>query len=228
MLVFHLREVLTAMAGGCGFIFSVMCCMICPTIMLSFSFSFPQQENIPPLQRTMLEIIPLLRPTEHLSLMWSHLLRVLLCYLPGSEALLQVKDDHGEVTSSINHSLEVETGSHPDISSVSQTPAAVVSEVMATGTQKLVKSDFPNGTVGISQSNTEDSGLNSVSATYNDATAGVSSHLFGEKLVPILVDIFLYAPSVERCNISPEIIQGLGRYVILQLASSEFFGFIVE
>ncbi|XXG73744.1 hypothetical protein AAC387_Pa07g2600 [Persea americana] len=167
--------------------------------------------NIPPLQRTMLEIIPLLRPTEHLSSMWSHLLRWLLCYLAGSEALFQVKEADAKVANSINHSLElVEMGSHADISSVSQTPAAI-SEFMPRGTQKLAKSDFPNGTASISQSNTEDSGINSVSATYDDAMVGFSSHLFGEKLVPILVDLFLQAPSVERCNISPEIIQGLGR-----------------
>lgn len=195
-------------------LFVIMCC---------FTLPFPQQGNIPPLQRTMLEIIPLLHPTEHLSSMWSHLLRWLLCYLAGSEALFQVKEADAEVANSINHSLElVEMGSHPDISSVSQTPAAI-SEFMPRGTQKLAKSDFPNGTASISQSNTEDSGINSVSATYNDAMVGFSSHLFGEKLVPILVDLFLRAPSVERCNISPEIIQGLGRYVILLQACSDFF-----
>lgn len=35
--------------------------------------------------------------------------------------------------------------------------------------------------------------------------------LFIEKLVPIMVNLFLEAPPNERCSASPQVIQGLGR-----------------
>lgn len=41
-----------------------------------------------------------------------------------------------------------------------------------------------------------------------------SSYLFGEKFLPILVNIYLHAPAREKCVLSPDIIKGLGRYVI--------------
>lgn len=41
--------------------------------------------------------------------------------------------------------------------------------------------------------------------------ACISSPLIKEKLVPVIVELFLEAPTVEKYNAIPEIIQGLGR-----------------
>ena len=69
--------------------------------------------------------------------------------------------------------------------------------------------EAPNGTAATSPKQVEVSSLSSASTTA--AVAGYSYHLFAEKLVPVLVDLFLQAPSVEKYNIYPEIVQGLGR-----------------
>ncbi|XP_019071203.1 uncharacterized protein [Solanum lycopersicum] len=45
-------------------------------------------------------------------------------------------------------------------------------------------------------------------------TVIVSNHLFVEKLVPVLVDLFLQAPPAEKYKILPDIIQSLGRCMI--------------
>ncbi|KAG0481264.1 hypothetical protein HPP92_012122 [Vanilla planifolia] len=37
------------------------------------------------------------------------------------------------------------------------------------------------------------------------------NHLFMEKLIPVIIELFLEAPGAERCNVFPEMIQGLGR-----------------
>lgn len=42
--------------------------------------------------RTILEILPLLRPTEHISSMWPVLLREFLQYLPRQDSYLQNED----------------------------------------------------------------------------------------------------------------------------------------
>ena len=42
--------------------------------------------------RTILEILPLLRPTEHISSMWLVLLREVLQYLPRQDSHLQSED----------------------------------------------------------------------------------------------------------------------------------------
>lgn len=42
-------------------------------------------------------------------------------------------------------------------------------------------------------------------------SAGIPSYIFAEKLVPVLVDLFLQAPAVEKYIMYPEIIQSLGR-----------------
>lgn len=43
-------------------------------------------------------------------------------------------------------------------------------------------------------------------------TASTPNYMFAEKLVPLLVDLFLQAPAVEKYILYPEIIQSLGRY----------------
>jgi hypothetical protein len=70
--------------------------------------------------------------------------------------------------------------------------------------------DIPNGIASISQTKVQASSLSSGSTTV--LTTGIPSYLFAEKLVPVLVDLFLQAPEVEKYIIFPELIQSLGRY----------------
>lgn len=132
---------------------------------------------VPPVQRSMLEVLPQLCPTEHLSSMWSHFLRELLLYLPIPEIHLQDKN------------VETEEDA---------------------GTQRT-PSDAPNSVALISKGRTEVTGPNSGMLTDRLTDPGISSHLLGEKLVPVLVDLFQSAPAVEKYNVFPEVIQGLGR-----------------
>ena len=73
----------------------------------------------------------------------------------------------------------------------------------------MIRPEIPDGTGFLSQNKEEVSSHNCGSNT--SATAGISSYLFAEKLVPVLVDLFLHAPAIEKYNIFPEIVQGLGR-----------------
>lgn len=41
--------------------------------------------------------------------------------------------------------------------------------------------------------------------------ANNTTNLFSDKLLPLLVDLFLQAPAVEKYDIVPDIIEGLGR-----------------
>lgn len=72
----------------------------------------------------------------------------------------------------------------------------------------------PNGTVAISPTNPGASGRSTSNTT---VTAGIPCHSFGEKLIPVLVDLFCQAPAVEKCIMFPEIIQNLGRYSNISL-----------
>ncbi|XP_042986110.1 protein MON2 homolog isoform X5 [Carya illinoinensis] len=138
--------------------------------------------HVPPVLRTVLEILPLLRPTEQISSMWLILLREFLLYLPRSNSPLQNEEDESEHTSSSDHL--------PDA-------------------HMKVKDDMPNGTASISPTKVEAPSLSSVSTS--SLTAGIPSYLFAEKLVPVLVDLFLQAPEIEKHIIFPELIQSLGR-----------------
>lgn len=73
--------------------------------------------------------------------------------------------------------------------------------------------DIPNGTASISQTKVQAPSLSSGSTTA--LTTGIPSYLFAEKLVPVLVDLFLQAPKIEKYIIFPELIQSLGRYLLL-------------
>jgi hypothetical protein len=70
--------------------------------------------------------------------------------------------------------------------------------------------NIPNGTAFISQTKVEAPSLSSGSTTA--LPTGIPSYLFAEKLVPVLVDLFLQAPEIEKYIIFPELIQSLGRY----------------
>ncbi|XP_027107484.1 uncharacterized protein [Coffea arabica] len=131
--------------------------------------------NVPPVQRTALEILPLLRPARHLSAMWLLLIGKLLEYLPKPSLGIENKDDDLESTESKdqNHAHK----------SIKEVPNGIASTPQKKGQAS------PNG-------------LESVTS---------SSYLFAEKVVPVLVDLFLQAPAAEKYNIYVETIQGLGR-----------------
>lgn len=61
-----------------------------------------------------------------------------------------------------------------------------------------------------SSANTEDPSLSSGSNTCG-TMASIPGYLLAEKLVPVLVDLFLQAPALEKCTIFPEIVRGLAR-----------------
>ncbi|RLN22029.1 hypothetical protein C2845_PM07G24560 [Panicum miliaceum] len=125
--------------------------------------------SIPAVQRGILEIIPMLRPTAILSSMWTPLLLELLCYLNGQEGPLQ------------KNSKQI----HDPNSGVPVDGAK----------RTLVERSRLNG-----------------SGTKLDSAVGCGwGILFVEKLVPIIVNLFLEAPPNERFSASPEVIHGLGR-----------------
>lgn len=122
--------------------------------------------NVSPIQRTALEVIPLLRPSPQLSSMWFLLLGNILHYLPTSDSSFEDKDC--ELKSSLKQNT---------------------------------KSEVPNGVASKPQTEGETSSLDSTPSLY----------LFAEKLVPLLVDLFMLVPPVEKHRIFPDIIGGLGR-----------------
>lgn len=71
-----------------------------------------------------------------------------------------------------------------------------------------VNYESPNGTTPTSPNKVAAS---SGSGSTTAINAGIPSYIFAEKLVPVLVDLFLQAPTVEKYIIYPEIIQSLGR-----------------
>ncbi|KAH7661512.1 Protein Mon2-like protein [Dioscorea alata] len=121
--------------------------------------------SVPPLQRSVLEILPLLRPAENLQSMWPLFLRELVHYLLGCQTLSHENKNDVDADDHTKHVLE--------------------------GAE--IRSQEPAG--GSSAEN----------------AACISSPLIKEKLVPVIVELFLEAPPVEKYNAIPEIIQGLGR-----------------
>ncbi|KAK1288620.1 hypothetical protein QJS10_CPB19g01189 [Acorus calamus] len=147
--------------------------------------------TVTPVQHTILKITPLLRPSEHLSSMWSRFLEELLGYLPGYEIPL-----HEEVelkqANAVNHNLKgAEAASNNITSSLSKGHLVKDSSILLHEAQII---NSPNNS--------------SSSATRN---VTVSCLLFGEKLVPILVDLFLAAPEMEKYTVYPDIIRRIGR-----------------
>ncbi|KAK9292717.1 hypothetical protein L1049_020696 [Liquidambar formosana] len=138
--------------------------------------------HVPPVQRTTLEILPMLHPPENLSSMWFLLLQELLQYLPRSDSLLQSEEDEAEEASTRDHTSD----SH-----------------------EMVKSETPNGIASISPQKVEAPSMSSTSTTSN--MAGIPGYLFAEKLVPVLVDLFIQAPAIEKHKIFPEVVKGLER-----------------
>ncbi|XP_019439975.1 PREDICTED: protein MON2 homolog [Lupinus angustifolius] len=140
--------------------------------------------NIPPVLRTVLEILPLLRPAEHISSMWLVLLREFLKYLPRQDSYLQNEDGKIDQTrdSQVNH-------------------------------------EAPNGIIPVSPNKIAASPGSGSTAANN---AGIPKYLFAEKLVPVLADLFLQAPAVEKYIIYPEIIQSIGRCMTTRRDNPDF------
>lgn len=138
--------------------------------------------HVPPVLRTILEILPLLCPTEYISSMWPILLRELLQYLPKSYSSLQ-KEEADARQASI-------TDKSPDNNIRKQ-------------------NEILNGTTSVSPKKAGDPSQGSGSST--TIVAGIPSYLFAEKLVPVLLDLLLKAPTIEKHIVFPEIIQTLGR-----------------
>ncbi|CAN1132410.1 Protein MON2 homolog [Linum perenne] len=131
--------------------------------------------HIPPVMRTVLEVLPLLRPNDQISGMWLILLREIFKYLPRSH-----DEDEGAKQAGIGENS-------PD---------------------NLTKrsNESPNGAGSGLPKQPEPSSQSSGSAV-----ATVVNYSFAEKLVPVLVELILQAPTVEKYIIFPEIIQSLGR-----------------
>ncbi|CAA6667168.1 unnamed protein product [Spirodela intermedia] len=137
------------------------------------------------MHRTILEVIPSLCPTEHLSSLWPQFLLELLSFLPGSGEIHWAvnKPDSKSLKygseSLSSRSCDIQTSALPDISADAESTS-----------EKQVQDDFviSNGTL-----------------------AGTSFYAFGEKLIPVEVELFLRAPATERGNVFPEIVHCLGR-----------------
>lgn len=160
-----------------------------------------------PVQRAVLGILPLIRPVEHLSSMWSLLLRELLYCLLGSEDPSPEGIDETQLTNNGNQTSAGELGSHVSISLQNNGSNSNISTKEIQVKEKPAALDVAS--ISPRKVGTSSPRLGEV-PTYCTMALGCS-HLFAEKLVPIIVEIFLEAPPAERCNIFPEIIQGLGR-----------------
>ncbi|XP_024978290.1 protein MON2 homolog isoform X2 [Cynara cardunculus var. scolymus] len=139
--------------------------------------------HVPPVQRVVLEIFPLLRPPNHLPSLWAVFFQKLLHYLPNSDSFVENEGDAAKPVESRGYTSD---------------------------TMKM--SDIPNGTT--SNKRVEVESPSSSSDSKRDSATTISSDLFAEKLVPVLVDLFIQAPVAERSITFPYIIQGLGRCMI--------------
>lgn len=163
--------------------------LLCIYFIFTSELSVSLQGIIQSMHRTILEVIPSLCPTEHLSSLWPQFLEELLSFLPGSSPPFNKKDEtqwagdskslkYGSEGLS-SSSCDIQTNALPDISA----DAELIS-------QKQVQGDF---------------------VISNGNVACTSSYVFGEKLIPVIVELFLKAPATERGIVSPEIVHHLGR-----------------
>lgn len=141
--------------------------------------------HVPPVQRVVLEIFPLLHPPNHLPSLWAVFFQKLLHYLPNSDSFVENEGDAAKPVESSGYTSD---------------------------TMKMSVSDIANGTTSNKHVEVESPSSSSDSKSVSATT--ISSDLFAEKLVPVLVDLFLQAPIAERSITFPYIIQGLGRCMI--------------
>uniref|UniRef100_A0A1D1Z879 Protein MON2 n=1 Tax=Anthurium amnicola TaxID=1678845 RepID=A0A1D1Z879_9ARAE len=164
------------------------------------------------MHRTILEIIPLLHPTEHLSSMWPQFLRELLRYLPGFGSPFYEKNGKVECTDNLCQDPKSVKATHLGL--VIQDDGSDGSNIALNETERHVISDLSVGAELISPKNVEGDFVNSNSGISSGAVACTSKYLFGEKLISVLIELFLEAPVAEKGNVCPEIIHCLGRCMV--------------
>lgn len=124
--------------------------------------------------------------------MWFHLLQGLLCFLPGYDGNMDVVNSETTTVISGRFLQEEHSGDHSNLN------IKEISKIIPKhSTLNFLKK------AGVFFFNPE---------SVEDERIRFSSYLFGEKLLPILVNIYLHAPAREKCVLSPDIIKGLGRY----------------
>ncbi|XP_078441897.1 ARM repeat superfamily protein isoform X2 [Wolffia australiana] len=138
--------------------------------------------NVQSMYRTIFEVIPMLCPEDHLSSMWPQLLEKLLTFLPGSWSSLGDEKDETNSTAKIHDS----EGLRDDSSNAQRNALSDVDLIV------------PNQVA-----------RNSLSP--KDAAACGSANVFGEKLIPVVVEMFIRAPETEREITLPEFLHCLGR-----------------
>eukprot|EP01018_Ginkgo_biloba_P023241 Gb_33881 [translate_table: standard] len=181
--------------------------------------------SIPPVHRAVLEAFSLLKPKgEQHSCMWPSFLRQILSYLPGDESyftdgcasldVFNTTRERQQKESSITNSGTAET-----LSIHGNEQNLLTSQVQKSADIKVgTKETLPSGNSDFSNSVHKDSltkakfPVSDLNAAHTkDMSTEVSSTLFAEKIVTLLVDLFLLAPSVEKMETSPEVIAALGR-----------------
>ncbi|VFQ98273.1 unnamed protein product [Cuscuta campestris] len=127
--------------------------------------------HLPPLQRTILEILPIVCPANHIATMWPPFLGKLMEYLPGCDSSIGEIDDGDQGNTA--RSVDV--------------PCRIAS--------------------------------NSPKKSENLSPAGpcVPTHMFSEKLIPVLADLCVQAPAAVKYDIFPDIIHVLGRFFLAHL-----------
>ncbi|KAI4378915.1 hypothetical protein MLD38_016333 [Melastoma candidum] len=135
--------------------------------------------TLSPIQRAVLEILPILKPTDQFPSLWLILLREISKHLPQVEPIINSEDEE-----------KVKKGSEGD------------KQYIFAGSKR----ELSNGIASTSPSKVDnDSGVT------RSTTTNILNHPFAEKIVPVLVDLSLEAPLVEKHIILPEIVQSLGR-----------------
>ncbi|KAK8919157.1 hypothetical protein KSP39_PZI021138 [Platanthera zijinensis] len=150
---------------------------------------------LPPLQRTILDIIPLLRPSDSFSSEWYLLLRELLFFLLSSEVPAE-RSKNEESNTGINNG---------------QGGAANSSFILTKDYQIKSKNDVPDVSVSTCIEVVQPPSMPSSEVSSCDTPICSWNHLFMEKLIPVIVELFLEAPPSEKCSIFPEVIKALGR-----------------
>lgn len=157
---------------------------------------------LPPLQRTILEVLPLLRPSNHISSAWSLLLQELLFYLLASDVpIARTKD---EPNTSINSGQAGVTIGPFTLASITKNETTKENQIKSS-------SDDLECSACTSIKAVELPSLLSNEASSFDTAICSWNHLFMEKLIPVIVEFFLEAPPSEKSSIFPEIMKGIGR-----------------
>ncbi|XP_057816566.2 uncharacterized protein LOC131029908 isoform X2 [Cryptomeria japonica] len=177
--------------------------------------------SLPPVQRTVLEVLPMLKPKDgKLSSMWPSLFRKMLSYLPGAQAHF----GDGFVAPDVNSTSReqprsVFNDSNAEITSAHGNGQSVSSAQSKPTDLKVVSKETLKSGGSISPSNVSKNSLTKEKFPISELSAApeeemsnqVSSPLFAEGIITVLVDLYLLAPPVDKMDISPELIAALGR-----------------